>query len=115
MNSISETVRVTMAIRVHRINRANSHTLVREVVMGHLPGVGDLIEVDEEGGSLLRVVRRHWSFHGYAVLYLNDIFVDPEDDVHIHADEVKWTTDPDLPYQDPIAILHDSGWKREGE
>lgn len=29
MNSISETVRVTMAIRVHRINRANSHTLVQ--------------------------------------------------------------------------------------
>ena len=115
MNSFSEAARVIMAIRVHRTNRANSHTLVREVVMGHLPGVGDLIEVDNEGGTLLSVVRRHWTFHGYAVLYLSDIFVDPEDDIHIHADEVKWTTDPDLPYQDPVVTLLDSGWRREGE
>lgn len=101
---------VRLVIRTYRGTRGEGQaTLVRDVPMQHLPSVGDAVEVTEDGGTLLDVTRRHWNFHGIAVVYLNDIFADPGEGTHIYADERAWNTSQD---GDPMELLRSSGWER---
>lgn len=103
---------VRLVIRLYRGTRRDKVTLVRDVPMGHLPGIGEEIAVTQDEDFLLAVTRRHWAFEGQAIVYLRDVFIDPDPaDTHIYADEMRWLTRQEE--QDPMDVLRESGWANE--
>lgn len=101
---------VRLVIRTYRGTRGhnNTITLIRDVHMSHLPGVGEDVAVTEDDDLLIPVTRRRWAFNGQTVVYLRDLYIDPGADTHIHADEVRWETEH---RGDPVGLLRGFGWE----
>lgn len=104
---------VTLSIRMyHGYRYQDQVNLIREVPMGHLPGIGEQVAILDEDDFLLPVTRRHWTFSGHTVVYLNDIIVNPPANMRICAEETTWIPDPEDESDVPVNRLLSCGWHR---